>query len=138
MKTLILALLLVPSLLFGQEQEQPGPPEAQTEFMVYEFDIRCLAPLEWSVTLIEARQNDVTVDVIIKRLVQDYDSGSLQEYTPETIEYMLTIISTVFSNPIHTKESFLAVLHKVEALCVAYVENEEEKASKSVVSKPSP
>ena len=132
MKTLILALLLVPSLLFGQEQEQPGPPE----FMVYEFDIRCLSPLEWSITLIEAKHDGVPIDLVIKKLTRDFTSGSLQDYKPETIEYMLAVISAVWLTPAHTRDGFLAVLHKVESICISYIENgyEEEPTKEELIS----
>jgi len=118
MKTFILALLLIPSLLFGQEQESQ-PPETTR----HEFDLRCLSPLEWSVTLVNARRNGVTVDVVIKRLAQDYATGPLQNYQPETIEYMLTIISAVFSaDNVYGEEGMIAVFREVESLCISYIE----------------
>jgi len=127
MNTFILALLLVPFLLFGQEQEQPGPPEAS----IYEFDFRCLAPLEWTTSLIYARRGGATVDVFIKQTTQNYATGPLQGYQPETIEYMLKIISSVFSaDNVNTEEDMLVVFREVESLCITYMDREE----KSVVN----
>lgn len=126
MKILILALLLIPTILYSQEQGTEPPPAEDKN--VEEFDLRCYSPLRWSASLISAKKNGTTHEEVVMRMYKDWHGGSLKNYQPETISYMLEIVAVVFeTETIETNEEYFDVLRTVETLCISYIETETPK-----------
>ena len=117
MKGLILTLLIIPSFLFAQEQE------VEPKVTIAEFDNRCFSPVTWSASLIDARRSGTTQSEVVKRMRNDYTSGPLASYHPETLLYMLEIVDVVFlTETVETDQEILDVLRVVETLCIMFIE----------------
>ena len=135
MKTLIVLLMLTLSILaFGQDK--PTPEQDEILIVEIEFDVRCMSPLQWSSSLIGARREGVTAQSIISKMARDYSSnGPLRQYRPETIQYMLSIVSTVFAaKAVDTPEEIISVLREVERICIAHLEDVQEQNKEEEIS----
>ncbi len=135
MKNLIILLLLTFSILTFAQDKPTSENESETLIIEVYFDVRCMSPIEWSSTLIIARRDGVTVNSVIEKMVQDYNNGPLRDYRPETIEYMLTIISTVFAaDAVDTPDEIISVLREVESICIAFLDEAQEQPEEEAIS----
>ena len=130
MKNLLLTLLIFPIILLAQEQVLFSEPN-HNQPTVYQFDERCIAPIQWSSSLISAKQSGSTVNQVIQDMVYQYNHGNLRGISDDTINYMLSIISNVFGHEsVETEEEIIHVLRHVEELCVEFIEAQEEANKK--------
>ena len=129
LKNLLLTLLIFPIILLAQEQVPFSEPNHNqpTQPTVHTFDARCIAPMQWSSSLIFARQSGSTVDYVIQDMVYQYNYGNLQGISDDTLNYMLSIISAIYGHEsVETEEEIIHVLRHVEELCVEFIEAREE------------
>lgn len=117
MKTLLLlALLILPSLLFAQDEPVATEP---TETFSASFDAKCYDELTYAISLIRVRIEGMTLDLVITDMEVQRNYGSLQKYSPELISYMIDIVLIVYNaEDVTTAASSFDALKSVEALCL--------------------
>jgi len=113
MKTLLLlALLFFPMLLFAQDTTEP-------ETFTAEFDNRCTADLVFGAYLISARLTSTTLDVVMLDIQQQAKYGSLRNYSPEIISYMIDVVLVVYNTEdVSTAQGSYEAMRAVESLCI--------------------
>ncbi len=129
MKNLLLTLLIFPLILLGQEQGPFSEPKQdnETEEHSYEFDARCTSPMQWATSLVFARRNGATIEQTVSGMAHQYRYGNLQGISDDTIDYMLTIIATVFGHEsVESEEEIVHVLRHVEQICIDFIDTHKE------------
>lgn len=107
-------MLLFPAVLVAQEPEHP----TDEPIIEYEFDSRCMAPMQWAAVLISARQKGLTVEDVVTEMVHAHFYGNLQGTSDAVMEYMLSIVATVYEPETLDKESIAGILQRVEQACL--------------------
>jgi hypothetical protein len=116
----LLVLLLFPILAFAQDSVAP-PPTADP--LIIEFDNRCKSAIVWSATLIEAKHKGTTEEDVFKQIYHDYAHGPLKGRHPDTISYMLAIVSSIYSAENLTDiNNYVNLLKNVEQSCIDFIE----------------
>lgn len=122
MKSILLALLLIPSILFAQE-----PVDEPTESEVIEIDIdpRCKSAVMWGASLIVSKQSGMTLQSVQNKLNYDYRNGPLKGASPDVMMYMHVIVSYVFEfEGDRTTEEIVVALKEVNEICVTFMNYE--------------
>lgn len=119
MKSLILALLLIPSLLLAHEV--PGePPEA---FITEAFEIECESELRYATFLAAGRQKGITLDQLLAHLQWQSEVGNLRDYSDEVISYMIDIVLIVYNaEDLNSADGAISTMREVEKYCMDYVQ----------------
>lgn len=127
MKSLILTLLLIPSLLLAQET----PSEPKEAVIVETFDLRCKNELLYGVQLVEGRKRGLDVYTILEALQYQRRSGNLQKYPEEVISYTIDIILIVYNTEDVTSiEGSIGLMREIEKHCVEFKSQESSPPEK--------